>query len=268
MISGKRDLEKDAEPSEGGSPPSKKTNKSEKPGELPCVCICCNKPANKDSIHCEYCHEWKHYQCAGISKNTYKMLGNSGPNVMFFCTICQPKLTLTLKFINDIEDKQKAIEDKLQKLEDELKRISSSNPATPTASSSTQATVNASVSATTAIKQPYDVTQHDHKFNVVVYGIKECNKGTPRHERTDHDLQSVTQIIAKTESNIIPLSICDLLRLGKYQENPSHPRPLLVKFNRAIDVSTLLAKTSSLPKEIRIKPDMTPTERRIESILL
>ena len=69
---------------------------------LNCVCICCNKPANKDSIQCEYCHELEHYQRAGIS---YKMLGNSCPNVMFFCTICQPKLTLTLKFVNDIEDR-------------------------------------------------------------------------------------------------------------------------------------------------------------------
>jgi len=84
MISGKRDIERDAEPSEGGSPPSKKTNKSEKTSEPPCVCICCKKPANKDSIQYEYCHEWEHYQCAGISKNAYKMLGNSRPNVMFF----------------------------------------------------------------------------------------------------------------------------------------------------------------------------------------
>jgi len=48
----------------------------------------------------------------------------------------------------------------------------------------------------------------DHKFNVVIYGIDECNKGTPRHERSDHDLSSITQIITKAD-DINPLSICD-----------------------------------------------------------
>ena len=55
---------------------------------------------------------------------------------------------------------------------------------------------------------------------------------------------------------------------GKYQEQHRHPRPILIRFNRAIDVSLLLSKTSSLPNGIRIKPDMTREERLIKSILL
>ena len=264
-MSTKRDLDRDGASSEGGTPPSKRPTKNgEKSGEPPSVCVTCSKPANKDSIECEFCHEWEHYQCAGISKNAYKMLGNSGPNVMFFCTVCHPQLTLTLKFINQIEDKQKAMENKLQKLEDELKCISASN----TQPSSIEQTDTFTGKSTTKQISPQGRTQHDRKFNVVVYGIKESNKGTPRHERTDHDLQSVAQIITKVDNNINPLSICDLVRLGKYQADSNRPRPLLVKFNRAIDVSVLLAKTSSLPKEIKIKPDMSPTERQTESILL
>ena len=46
------------------------------------------------------------------------------------------------------------------------------------------------------------------------------------------------------------------------------PRPILVSFNRAIDVSTLLSKTSSLPNGIQIKRDMTKDERLVESILV
>ena len=55
---------------------------------------------------------------------------------------------------------------------------------------------------------------------------------------------------------------------GKYQEQHRCPRPILIRFNRAIDVFLLLPKTSSLPHGIRIKPDMTREERLIESILL
>jgi len=91
--------------------------------------------------------------------------------------------------------------------------------------------------------------QQDRKFNVVIYGINEYPKGTPRHERSGLDLSSVARIITKV---INPLSIRDLHRLGKYQEKSRHPRPILTRFNRAIDVSLLLSKPSSLPIGIRI----------------
>ena len=110
--------------------------------------------------------------------------------------------------------------------------------------------------------------QSDRKFqNVVIYRIRECSKETPRSERLSHDLEQVTSVVSAGEHSINPLSIRDLLRLGKFQEQSSKPRPLLVKINRTIDVSLLLSK-GSLPKELRIKPDMPAEERQMESLLL
>jgi len=109
-----------------------------------------------------------------------------------------------------------------------------------------------------------DNGQGDRKFNVVIYGIQECDKGTPRHERLNYDVDKVTPIVTQGENSISPLSI---FRLGKYRDS-SKPRPILVKLNRTIDVSLLLSKAKSLPKDIRIKPDMTREERHIESLLL
>ena len=60
----------------------------------------------------------------------------------------------------------------------------------------------------------------------------------------------VVKIITKIDENINPLSIRDLHRLGKYQEQHRRPRPFLIRFNRAIDVSLFLFKTSSLPNGI------------------
>jgi len=91
---------------------------------------------------------------------------------------------------------------------------------------------------------------------------------TPRHERSDLDLSNVVQLITKVDENINPLSIRDFYRLGKYQDKSTRPRPILTRFNRAIDVSLLLSKTSTLPKDIHIKPDIAPEDRNIESILL
>ena len=84
--------------------------------------------------------------------------------------------------------------------------------------------------------------QSNHKFNVVIYGIKECGKGTPRQERLNHDLDKVTSIVTEGENSINPLSIRDLLRLGKYREQSKQPPPVLVKLNQIINVTLVLSK--------------------------
>ena len=123
--------------------------------------------------------------------------------------------------------------------------------------------------ATTVSKKADNNTQVDRKFNVVIYGINECDKGTNRSERQSHDLHHVTTTVCEGDNSINPLSIRDLLRLGKYREQANKPRPILDKLNRKVDVSILLSKAAkSLPKGIKIKPDMTREERHIESLLL
>ena len=59
-----------------------------------------------------------------------------------------------------------------------------------------------------------------------------------------------------------------LLRLRKYHEQSKQHHPLLVKFNQSSDVPVLLSKARSLPKNIRLKPDMSRADRLVESLLL
>ena len=56
----------------------------------------------------------------------------------------------------------------------------------------------------------------ERKFNIVVYGINECSKGTPRHRRLQSDLSSVVSVLSKLDNNIQPQSIKDCYRLGKF----------------------------------------------------
>ena len=51
---------------------------------------------------------------------------------------------------------------------------------------------------------PDDKMQDDRKFNIVVFGIDKCSKGTPKNERLNHDLDKVTSIITKGENSITP----------------------------------------------------------------
>ena len=48
---------------------------------------------------CESCFKWEHRDCLGISKEEYKVLGDLLNNIMFFCSICWPKVRLALKFL-------------------------------------------------------------------------------------------------------------------------------------------------------------------------
>ena len=102
----------------------------------------------------------------------------------------------------------------------------------------------------------------DHSINLVVYGILECKKGTPKYMQLSTDLTAVTNTFTTLDTNIGDYSIRDCYRLGKYSMNTRRPRPILVKFNRVSDVSQILYKRSNLPPLIIIKADLTPEQRR------
>ena len=67
------------------------------------------------------------------------------------------------------------------------------------------------------------VSSDQRKFNVVIYGIKECQKGTPRHVRTTNVTNSAGDIIQDICPNISNQGIHDTVRLGSYRgaQSPS-----------------------------------------------
>jgi len=94
--------------------------------------------------------------------------------------------------------------------------------------------------------------------------MQEYAKKTPNNERLiNHDLDKIMSIIAEGENTVSLLSIGGLLGLGRYNENSKNSGAILVKLDRII---ALLSKAKSLPKNVRIKLDMTPAERKIESL--
>ena len=60
----------------------------------------------------------------------------------------------------------------------------------------------------------------------------------------------------------------ELFQTGQIQTSTNQTQTNLVKLFRAIDAITILANRSSLESPIFIKPDLSPTERATESILL
>ena len=263
----------------GGSPPTKKSK--DKSGEVSVLCVTCNKQAEEDSIECECCFKWVHRECAGISKDEYKVLSDSSSNIMFFCGICQPKVTIALKFFNDIQEKQKSLDEKVTQLEERLNSIASSVIDQDSTTDITQPTNNTSLVHTNASKtQPNTIRRFftppkppslvsDKRYNVVFYGVDEPPKETSRSDRQKHDLDKLLNILSSLDSSLTSASIKDFHRLGKFKQNNTRPRPLLLKFLRAFEASLILSKKGSLTSsQISIKPDMSPDERKVENALL
>lgn len=79
--------------------------------------------------------------------------------------------------------------------------------------------------------------QAEWKFNVVVYGIPDCQHGHNKFTRTTEDLNKVTDILLKIEAEP---SVQDCFHLGSYSHNNTWPQPVLVKLSRSIDAINII----------------------------
>jgi len=108
----------------------------------------------------------------------------------------------------------------------------------------------------------------DHKCNVVVYGIDKNPQNTPCNSRLQNGTDAVVKIFRSIEVTIKPSLILDCYRLSKFNPQRAKPQPILVKLQRAIDASSILANKESLSSPVFIKPDMSPAELQIKPLLL
>jgi len=266
----------------GDSPPAKE-------GKSAYLCVTCNKNAEADCVECDWCGQWEHRECAGLSKEELKVLYSINSNVKFFCKLCNPKVEIAFQFFNDMQKKQDLINNKVKTIEEtlsstvsdlnsRLEQISNQlkqHPAThqqlamqsSEANSQNQRSDPATVPTSNALT---NVHKHsaDRKFNVVIYGVKENPTGTARSTRAKSDIESCVQILKQTNDEINYQSIRDCIRLGRFDSSRPRPRPLLVKLSRVFDVTTVLYNRSKVTDGIQIKPDMNREEKLRESLLL
>ena len=190
-------------------------------------CLICEEPILEADDHCigdeavfceGHCQGWLHRKCAEVTHPTFDRLGDS--DAVYLCSYCMlgSQRNELFKLSNIIIVLNSAI----TSLTGTIKSLQSAVTNQP---SMTTDTNNISQSEPTASKvnKVEDQVQGDHKYNVVVYGVNECGKGTPRLERLKHDVDKVTQIVTKGENSISPLSLRDLFRLGKYHDSTSKP---------------------------------------------
>ena len=253
------------------SPPDRsgKKSKAEEANCLVCEKVILEADDDTDgheALFCEgECQGWIHRQCAGFTRVGYDKLGESA--IPFLCNYCS-----LVKYRNEID----MLKDTINSLSAKLKNAS--QPITPQIPQTmeTEPPVILSATGKRATDKPFTPNaantnksfNTDRKFNIVVYNIKESPPGTARLTRIKSDTTEVSKLFSSLDSQVTFTSIRDCFRLGKFVTNSKRPRPLLVKLNRSADVMSLLSLKTSLPDSIVFKPDLSPQEQAINSLLL
>ena len=225
--------------------------------------------AGDDAVYCEgTCATWLHRRCVSMSKSMYDKLGES--EIPYLCPNCM--LSKQSNEITELKNLIKALTTQvITALTSQLAQSVSASAATIAVDNSiTKSIPNSSHQVTRPSPRPASQTppQSERKFNVVIYGLPESQHGKPRLVRATEDLNKTSETLSKIDSNLGNLSIRDCFRLGKYEQQHSRPRPVLVKLNRSVDTITILTKQSQYPTGIVIKPDLSPQERNIQRIVM
>ncbi len=199
---------------------------------------------NKEvSIFCDgVCQVWMHRICTGLSANAFKHAKESLDE--YLCHYCS---SLCLK--EEVKT---------------LKHQSPPGPAAHIAESNTTCTAATDNSPHLIHQETPGSEREDrnHKFKLIVYGIKESPKGTPRTDRIKKDSDTISELLQDVDESVPQQSVRDCIRLGQYNE--SRNRPVMIEFTRARDVTSNRRNLSRHP-EISI---ITKDQRKVESILL
>lgn len=226
-----------------------------------------------EAIFCDgSCQVWLHRCCAGLSKSRYEAL--SGTVDPFLCPSCQSNCQQ--QSLDQLKAELNLLRSDFEELKDSVSTSQSTvNQSIPVISSSWAnvvkdnpgASPNKNSTATSTKLPTSHKNESDRKSNVILYGIPECEPGTPRLDRYNLDLNEAISSLSSIMNSITRYSIRDCFRLGKYVPD-QRPRPILVKMISAGDVRNLLARSGSFCHPLRLKPDLTPEDRKIEGVLL
>ena len=292
-------------PKQQGQKTSRKTRTKDKPysrstqdgltssdnlEEPPSICPVCDeivkepsedgKDPGDEALYCEgKCEAWYHRKCVGLSKCAYDLASES--ENPFYCLFCMQthynNIILKLKDqINKLISKPNQLAAVSNHAHDQQPTDNASYPISlnPVSSNAAVTSIGDQQTLTSipvSIPRPVTTasTKSDpaRKFNVVLFGLAECPKGTKKPDRDQLDLNNATKILSELDNSLQPFSFRDAIRLGKY--NPTgRTRPLLVTLNRSSDVTIILSKRAGIKSPYTVKADLSKEARDTESYLL
>ena len=268
------------------------------------VCFVCDdkikesngKSKGQPALFCEGLHKrWAHAGCVDVSNELYLLLNEC--DSPWLCPQCvryaiasirdianlKAEVSQLSKLNSSLQNETNALVLKVASLESKLNELSQKSADSPNLGDTvTTPPIHASgemnsppislvPQAQVKLQSPpyNSITRKERKFNLVVFGVDECPKGTPRSKHLESDEPVITTHIKGSIPSFTSLSIMDCYRLGRYSESSTHPRAVLISLDRVSLVQQILSKCLSLSTNIiRIKPDLSPEDRHNVSIVL
>ena len=223
-----------------------------------------------DAVFCDgVCNSWIHRRCAGLSSSAFKAISSPlNSKQPFHCPTC--RLNMHSKEINTLKATVQHLSHSVALLQKNASnQLPLASPPAPTCLISQDSSKAIATKPFSLLPNPKPHYSGDRKYNLVMYGITEHSKGSPRLIRFARDFDSVISILSSLHPSIRQHSVRDCTRLGRFSD--SRCRPILCTMCSSFDVSTVLAKRYLLSQKhpnIFIKPYLTPEALKIESALL
>ena len=197
-------------------PPKRQREKTSTPDKGNNQCVTCKKKVTikDDGVECQWCEKWEHKVCAKLGDDEYKILSDSSPHIIFFCSLCFPKVPSALsdytnQTIANFDGRLKEMESKLSgifedinaKLDNHYKKLeekfvcraddnmdSSPSPNAKTISSESVAPLTASL--VTEQKE-----REKRELNLVLHNVPEPTT-TDNSARKEEDITQVNSIFS------------------------------------------------------------------------
>ena len=225
----------------------------------------------EDALQCEGCQLWFHRWCTGISVQHYSTLSVSDDS--FYCFVCLQREMLSA--VTSLKAKVGELQLELAKFksvcsndvcapQQGMSHLQSYSPSCPpplpSSGSHTPDFLTSGVVNSSSRNQ-------DRKFNVIVKGLAENKPGTSRSVCQKLDLDKLSSALSSSTFSFDSSSVKDFYRLGKFQPDRRHPRPILIRFIRSVDASNLLLRRFSLTS-VFLQPDRSKEERSKHAVLM
>nr|CAH7762459.1 unnamed protein product [Callosobruchus chinensis] len=201
-------------------------------------CCCCNKTCEQHVlVTCSVCQKSFYHGCINLTSSETRLI-NSKKSVTWTCDECE-------KLGNDIISLKAAI----VALQKDLKAISSVPHNTPAAKIEFEEVVQEVME------------RQNRKSNLMIFGLKEQEQST-KDDRIQAEKTDVLKILTFVSPSLT--SVSDIRRVGKFDSERTHPRPVKVTLGTSDQVLEIIRRSAKLKNSgfnnISISFDKTPKQ--------
>ena len=207
-----------------------------------CHCSKCSKGVGEeDSIQCDRCQGWVHFECSGMSATEFKLIQTNNFEVMkFCCNKCDddlnngkcnnPDHSKTDSRLDNLTEMVKFLQSQNDMI---LKMLKEKEPLAPVVWPKVEHNIQSTVVEVLDDQRE----KEEKKLNVIIYNLPESEDTLEGKDNIKVEQEKVIDILTYLHPDIKPSdkdpNECDVTRLGRKRRGPGEkPRPVKVTLNK------------------------------------